>query len=69
MLPLDLEKHESQKVVEFLERTKIEGLPIYIDRDFSRCAASPQRAAATIRIDFEGREVARAAGEQKWDHA
>jgi thiol-disulfide isomerase/thioredoxin len=70
VLPLDLEKHETQKVVEFLERTKIEGLPIYIDRDFSAMRGFvANELPLTILIDAEGREIARAAGEQKWDHA
>jgi thiol-disulfide isomerase/thioredoxin len=70
VLPIDLEKHESQKVVEFLERTKIEGLPIYIDRDFSAMRGfAANELPLTILIDSEGREIARAAGEQKWDHA
>ena len=70
VLPLDLEKHEAQKVVEFLERTKIEGLPIFIDRDFSAMRGFvANELPLTILIDSEGREVARAAGEQKWDHA
>jgi thiol-disulfide isomerase/thioredoxin len=70
VLPLDLEKHEAQKVVEFLERTKIEGLPIYIDRDFSAMRSfAANELPLTVLIDSEGRVVARAAGEQKWDHA
>ena len=70
VLPIDLEKHESQKVVEFLARTKIEGLPIYIDRDFSAMRGfAANELPLTILIDSEGREIARAAGEQKWDHA
>jgi thiol-disulfide isomerase/thioredoxin len=70
VLPLDLEKHDVQKVVEFLERTKIEGLPIYIDRDFSAMRGFvANELPLTILIDSEGREIARAAGEQKWDHA
>lgn len=70
VLPLDLEKHDAQKVVEFLERTKIEGLPIYIDRDFSAMRGfAANELPLTILIDSEGREVARAAGEQKWDDA
>jgi hypothetical protein len=70
VLPLDLEKHDAQKVREFLERTRIEGLPIYIDRDFSAMRGfAANELPLTILIDGEGREVARAAGEQKWDHA
>jgi thiol-disulfide isomerase/thioredoxin len=70
VLPLDLEKHDAQKVAEFLERTKIEGLPIYIDRDFAAMRGFvANELPLTILIDAEGREVARAAGEQKWDHA
>jgi thiol-disulfide isomerase/thioredoxin len=70
VLPVDLEKHDAQKVVEFLVRTKIEGLPIYIDRDFSAMKGfGANELPLTILIDSEGREVARAAGEQKWDHA
>jgi len=70
VLPLDLEKHDTQKVVEFLERTKIEGLPIYIDRDFSAMRGfHANELPLTILIDADGKEVARAAGEQKWDHA
>jgi thiol-disulfide isomerase/thioredoxin len=70
VLPLDLEKHDAGKVLEFLERTKIEGLPIYIDRDFSAMRGfAANELPLTILIDAEGKEVARAAGEQKWDHA
>ena len=70
VLPLDLEKHDAQKVAEFLERTKIAGLPIYIDRDFSAMRGfAANELPLTILIDAEGKEVARAAGEQKWDHA
>ena len=70
VLPLDLEKHEAQKVVEFLERTKIEGLPIFIDRDFSAMRGfAANELPLTVLIDSKGRVVARAAGEQKWDHA
>ena len=70
VLPVDLEKHDAQKVVEFLERTKIEGLPIYIDRDFSAMRGfHANELPLTILIDADGKEVARAAGEQKWDHA
>jgi thiol-disulfide isomerase/thioredoxin len=70
VLPLDLERHDAGKVAEFLERTKIEGLPIYIDRDFSAMRGfAANELPLTILIDAEGKEVARAAGEQKWDHA
>jgi len=70
VLPLDLEKHDAQKVAEFLERTKIEGLPIFIDRDFSALRGfAANELPPTLLIESEGREVARAAGEQKWDHA
>ncbi len=56
--------------MEFLERTKIEGLPIYIDREFAAMRGfAANELPLTILIDSEGREVARAAGEQKWDHA
>ena len=56
--------------MEFLERTKIEGLPIYIDRDFSAMRGfAANELPLTILIDAQGKEVARAAGEQKWDHA
>ena len=70
VLPIDLERHDPQKVEEFLQRTKIEGLPIYIDRDFAMMRGfAANELPLTILIDSEGREVARAAGEQKWDHA
>lgn len=70
VLPLDLERHDAQKVREFLERTKIEGLPIYIDRDFSAMRGfAANELPLTILIDADGKEIARAAGEQKWDHA
>ena len=70
VLPLDLEKHDAQKVAEFLERTKIEGLPIFIDRDFAAMRGfAANELPLTILIDSQGREIARAAGEQKWDHA
>jgi thiol-disulfide isomerase/thioredoxin len=69
VLPLDLERHDAGKVAEFLERTKIEGLPIYIDRDFSALRGfAANELPLTILIDAEGKEIARAAGEQKWDH-
>ena len=69
VLPLDLERHDMQKVEEFLQRTGIQGLPIYIDRDFTAVRAfSANELPLTVLIDGEGREVARAAGEQKWDH-
>jgi thiol-disulfide isomerase/thioredoxin len=69
VLPIDLEKHDAQKVVEFLARTKIEGLPIYIDREFAAMRGfAANELPLTILIDAQGREVARAAGEQKWDH-
>jgi thiol-disulfide isomerase/thioredoxin len=69
VLPLDLERHDAGKVAEFLERTKIEGLPIYIDRDFSAMRGfAANELPLTILIDAEGKEIARAAGEQKWDH-
>jgi thiol-disulfide isomerase/thioredoxin len=70
VLPLDLERHDAQKVREFLERTRIEGLPIYIDRDFSAMRGfAANELPLTILIDAEGNEIARAAGEQQWDHA
>ncbi len=69
VLPLDLERHDAQKVEEFLQRTGIQGLPIYIDREFTTVRAfSANELPLTVLIDAEGREVARAAGEQKWDH-
>jgi len=70
VLPLDLEKQDAGKVQEFLERTGIEGLPIYIDRDFSAMRGfAANELPLTVLIDAEGKEIARAAGEQKWDHA
>jgi thiol-disulfide isomerase/thioredoxin len=70
MLPIDLERHDTGKVEEFLERTGIQGLPIYIDRDFAMMRGfAANELPLTILIDAEGREIARAAGEQKWDHA
>jgi thiol-disulfide isomerase/thioredoxin len=62
-------RHDVQKVEEFLQRTGIQGLPIYIDREFTTVRAfSANELPLTVLIDAEGREVARAAGEQKWDH-
>lgn len=69
VLPLDLERHEAQKAQEFLQRHNLENLPLYIDRNFTTVRAfSANELPLTVLIDAEGREVARAAGEQKWDH-
>jgi thiol-disulfide isomerase/thioredoxin len=69
VLPLDLERHDAQKAREFLERHGIADLPLYIDRGFTTVRAfAANELPLTILIDAEGREIARAAGEQKWDH-
>jgi thiol-disulfide isomerase/thioredoxin len=69
VLPLDLERHDAQKAQEFLQRHNLENLPLYIDRNFTTVRAfSANELPLTILIDAEGREIARAAGEQKWDH-
>lgn len=69
VLPLDLERHDAQKAQEFLQRHGLERLPLYIDRNFTAVRAfSANELPLTILIDAEGREIARAAGEQKWDH-
>jgi thiol-disulfide isomerase/thioredoxin len=69
VLPLDLERHDAQKAREFLERHSITELPLYIDRNFTTVRAfSANELPLTVLIDSEGREIARAAGEQKWDH-
>jgi thiol-disulfide isomerase/thioredoxin len=69
VLPLDLERHEAQKAQEFLQRHNLENLPLYIDRNFTTVRAfSANELPLTVLIDAEGREIARAAGEQKWDH-
>lgn len=69
VLPLDLERHDTAKAREFLERHGFQDFPLYIDRNFTAVRAfGANELPLTVLIDAEGREIARAAGEQKWDH-
>jgi len=68
VLPIDLERIGVAKVTEFLQMHAIEGLPIYVDRDYSTMRGfAANELPLTILIDANGREVARAAGAQHWD--
>ena len=68
VVPIDLEKLDAAKVGDFLGMHNAGALPIYIDREFSAMKGfGANELPLTILIDAEGREVARAAGAQKWD--
>jgi thiol-disulfide isomerase/thioredoxin len=70
VVPIDLERIGVERVSEFLKMHAIEGLPIYVDRDYSTLRGfAANELPLTIVIDSEGREVARAAGAQHWDSA
>ena len=67
VLPIDLEKLDAGKVGDFLAMHDAGALPIYVDRELSAMKGfTANELPLTILIDAEGREVARAAGAQKW---
>jgi thiol-disulfide isomerase/thioredoxin len=69
VVPVDvLEKLDAEKLGAFLTMHQADGLPVYIDRDrATQRGFIANELPLTVLIDAEGREVARAAGGQKWD--
>jgi thiol-disulfide isomerase/thioredoxin len=69
VVPVDvLEKLDTAKLEEFLKMHQADGLPVFIDRDrATQRGFIANELPLTVLIDAEGREVARAAGGQKWD--
>ncbi len=69
VVPVDvLEKLDAAKLGEFLKMHQADGLPVYIDNDrATQRGFIANELPLTVLIDAEGREVARAAGGQKWD--
>jgi thiol-disulfide isomerase/thioredoxin len=69
VVPVDvLEKLDAAKVGDFLNAHGAGGLPVYIDSAFAtQRGFAANELPLTVLIDSEGREVARAAGGQKWD--
>jgi len=64
-----LERLDAEKLAEFLKMHGADGLPVYIDRDgATQRGFVANELPLTVLIDAEGREVARAAGGQKWAH-
>jgi thiol-disulfide isomerase/thioredoxin len=68
VVPVDvLERLDAQKVGDFLKSHGAEGLPVYIDSAYAtQRGFTANELPLTVLIDSEGREVARAAGGQKW---
>ena len=68
VVPVDvLERLDAQKLGDFLKMHGAEGLPVYIDRDrATQRGFVANELPLTVLIDGQGREVARAAGGQKW---
>jgi len=68
VVPVDvLERLDAEKLGEFLKMHDAEGLPVYIDKDrATQRGFVANELPLTVLIDAEGREVARAAGGQKW---
>ncbi len=69
VVPVDvLEKLDADKLADFLKTHNADGLPVYIDRDLkTQRGFVANELPLTVLIDSDGREVARAAGGQKWD--
>jgi thiol-disulfide isomerase/thioredoxin len=69
VVPIDvLERLDAEKLGEFLMTHRADGLPVYIDRDrATQRGFIANELPLTVLIDAQGREVARAAGGQKWD--
>ena len=68
VVPVDvLERLDAGKLGEFLKMHQAEGLPVFIDRErATQRGFVANELPLTVLIDGEGREVARAAGGQKW---
>jgi len=69
VVPVDvLEKLDAEKVGAFLTMHGADGLPVYIDNAYAtQRGFTANELPLTVLIDADGREVARAAGGQKWD--
>ena len=69
VVPVDvLERIDAEKLGAFLTMHGAAGLPVYIDNDrATQRGFIANELPLTVLIDGEGREVARAAGGQKWD--
>ena len=68
VLPIDLEELDAAKVADFLQLHGAQALPIYIDHKLDVMRGFAVNAVPlTVLIDANGRELARAAGPQKWD--
>jgi thiol-disulfide isomerase/thioredoxin len=68
VIPVDMEKLDTARVEDFLKMHGLDSLPIYIDRDYSAMRGFvANELPLTILIDAQGREIARAAGAEKWD--
>jgi thiol-disulfide isomerase/thioredoxin len=69
VVPVDvLERLDAEKLGAFLAMHGADGLPVYIDNDrATQRGFIANELPLTVLIDAEGREVARAAGGQKWD--
>jgi thiol-disulfide isomerase/thioredoxin len=68
VVPVDvLERLDAAKVGDFLKSHGAEGLPVYIDSAYAtQRGFAANELPLTVLIDSEGREIARAAGGQKW---
>ena|SRR5215471_13464999 len=70
VVPIDLERIGVERVTEFLKMHAIDGVPIYVDSNYSTLRGfAANELPLTILIDSEGREIGRAAGAQEWDNA
>jgi thiol-disulfide isomerase/thioredoxin len=68
VIPVDMERLKTAQVEDFFARHGLHGLPIYIDKNYAVMRGFvANELPLTILIDAQGREVARAAGAEKWD--
>lgn len=68
VVAVDLEKKESADIAAFLKQHGADGLDVNIDRDLNLMRTyAAYGLPLTIVFDRQGREIARAAGPQKWD--
>lgn len=68
VIAVDLEKKEAADIGAFLKAHGADGLDISIDRDLNLMRSfGAYGLPLTIVFDRQGREIARAAGPQKWD--
>ena len=69
VVPVDvLEKLDAEKIGAFLKQHGADGLPVFIDSAYAtQRGFVANELPLTVLVDSNGREVARAAGGQKWD--